>query len=260
MLCAIAEDVEVRVPRRRARGSRLTRGLLATTVAATVLGVTGVAAAEPGGTGSLAFWTAQPGQSHVEAADRSIGEAQQSLLAGNRTEATQALDEADKELLRASQSSRAALLKRRSTELRGQANSKTPRPLPSTESSPTWHWSWGIPGGGPGWQPKGKCLLILCTSTSTAKPTVQKTPGASTSTEERPGLLFRRPSTATPTTPGAPGLPSPSSPNSPSATPVLPTSPTTTKPSPSETDASSPSDDGSDENSPSGRPSASPTP
>lgn len=267
LLCAIAEDVEIKVPRRRTRGSRLTRGLLATTVAATVLGVTGVAAAEPGGSSNFALWSPRPGD-HIQAADRSLTEAQRSLERGDRDGAAEQLDKADQELRKAGSSTHSTALEERASDLRGQTETKTPRPLPTT--NPTWSWSWGIPGGGPGWQP-GKppyreCLLVLCRSQQTpAESSVpQQTPGASSPDSGGIGLgsLFRKTSsTATPTTPGASG-PSPSSskPKSKPATSPAPTQsaptvlPTTPGSSPS---SSSPSSEETSEPRPSSSASAS---
>ena len=260
LLCAVAEDVEIRVPRRRTRGSRLTRGLLATTVAATVLGVTGVAAAEPGGAGNLAFWSPRPGD-HIRAADRSLNEAQRSLQRGDKQTAAQQLDRADQELRRAGSSTHSSALQERAEDLRDNTETDTLRPLPT--SNPTWSWLWGIPGGGPGWQPskppnERECLRVICRTKNTPQEhsVPQKTPGASSPSDSGGGVglgsLFRKSSsTATPTTPGPSG-PEPSSPTShdtPSSEPsepsesetvppVVPTTPTT-EPSPSTSSPSS---------------------
>lgn len=229
LLCTIAEDVEVKVPRRRTRGSRLTRGLLATTVAATVLGATGVAAAEPGGTSNLAFWTPRPGN-HIQAADRSLTEAQRSLDRGDTAKAYEQLEHADKQMRRAGSSTYSAALQKRASKIHEQSQyTNTPRPLPTTGSAgPGWSWAWGIPGGGPGWQPEKapytkKCLLVICRYEGSPTSVPQQTPGTSSSKDDQPGLLFRRSnSTATPTTPGA-SNPSPSSSASPSGDSPIPT-------------------------------------
>ncbi|MQA04011.1 MAG: hypothetical protein GEV07_15220 [Streptosporangiales bacterium] len=241
VLIAIAEDIEIKPPRRRTRGSRLTRGLIATTVAATVLGATGVAAAEPGGTGSFAFWTPRPGN-HVEAADRSLKEAQRSLERGDKATANRQLSKADEELRKAGSSTHSATLEERAEDLRGEADPKTPRPLPTSQTAdPNWSWLWGVPGGGPGWQPeespyKKKCLLVICTKETKQPTRPQQTPSTAEQQqdEEQTGILFRRPTTATPNTPGPSGPSSSSS----DAQPGLPT----VSPSPS---------GGSSENSPS---------
>jgi hypothetical protein len=264
LLCALAEDVEIRVPRRRMRGSRFTRGVIATAVAATVLGVTGVAAAQPGGQGGFALWTPRPNDAHISAADRSLAEARRSLAEGRTMEATAALNRADTELSEAGASSRAAQLKHVSTTLRAQTDlPTTPHPLPTTQqASPSWPWAWGIPGGGPGWQPSRPpyktCLIVVCVSSDgngggggTTKKVPyrpQQTPGAGTSssggnTSLRPLLRLSVPTvTARPTTPG---LPSPSSPSSPSARPKSPSptsspSRTTSTTNPTAGDSSSP--------------------
>lgn len=273
LLCALAEDVEIRVPRRRMRGSRFGRGVIATAVAATVLGVTGVAAAEPGGQGGLAFLTPQPDEAHISAADRSLAEAQRSLAAGRTMEATAALNRADAELREAGESSRADQLRHVSTTLRSQTDRpNTPHPLPTTQQgSPSWPWAWGIPGGGPGWQPSrppyNTCLVVVCVrnggkggnggsagggGTSTKRPyRPQQTPGTdgSSSSGGGPGLkrLLRLSVPTVTARPTTPGVPSPSSPNSPSARPTSP-SPTaspsrttsTTKPTAGSGDPSSP--------------------
>lgn len=242
LLCALAEDIEIRVPRRRMRGSRFTRGVIATAVAATVLGVTGVAAAQPGGQGGFALWTPRPNDAHISAADRSLAEARQSLAAGQTMEATAALNRADAELREAGASSRADQLRNVSTTLRSQTGTpSTPHPLPTTQqASPSWPWAWGIPGGGPGWQPSRPpyktCLIVVClggdgntggggkTKKQPYRP--QQTPGAGTTSSSggssslRPLLRLSVPTvTARPTTPG---VPSPSSPSSPSAQPTSP--------------------------------------
>lgn len=253
-LCAIAEDVEIKVPRRRTRGSRLTRGLLATTVAATVLGATGVAAAEPGGSNSFAFWSPRPGD-HIQAADRSLTEAQRSLQRGDEETASQHLDEVDEELRKAGSSTHRAALEERASDLRDQTEpgEATPRTLPTAD--PTWSWAWGIPGGGPGWQPgkdpyERECLLILCRTKKSPPDTSvpQKTPGASapkTKSSKRDfslSSLFRAPSsTATPSTPSTPGPGDTSSESKPdgdeSSTAPAPTS----SPSGSDSDSGEPS-------------------
>jgi hypothetical protein len=278
LLCALAEDVEIRVPRRRMRGSRFTRGVIATTVAATVLGVTGVAAAQPGGSGGFALWTPRPNDAHISAADRSLAEARRSLADGRTMEATAALNRADAELREAGASSRAAQLKHVSTTLRAQTDlPTTPHPLPTThQASPSWPWAWGIPGGGPGWQPSRSpyktCLIVVCVSSDgnggsgngsggKAKKVPyrpQQTPGAGTSSSSggssslRPLLRLSVPTvTARPTTPG---VPSPSSPSSPSARPKSP-SPTS---SPSRTTSTTNPTAGGDSSSP--QPSATASP
>lgn len=246
LLCALAEDVEIRVPRRRMRGSRFTRGVIATAVAATVLGVTGVAAAQPGGQGGFAFWTPRPNNAHISAADRSLAEARRSLAEGRTMQATEALNRADAQLREAGQSSRANELRHTSSTLRSQTDLPvTPHPLPTTpQESASWPWLWGIPGGGPGWQPSRPpyktCLIVVCLAGDgntggggggdgkTKQPyRPQQTPGAgdpSTSSggnsSLRPLLRLSVPTvTVRPTTPG---VPSPSTPGSPSARPSSP--------------------------------------
>ncbi|HEX6446336.1 MAG TPA: hypothetical protein VF053_14675 [Streptosporangiales bacterium] len=274
LLCALAEDVEIRVPRRRMAGSRFTRGVIATAVAATVLGVTGVAAAQPGGSGGFALWTPRPNDAHISAADRSLAEARRSLAEGRTMEATAALNRADAELREAGASSRAAELKHVSTTLRAQTDlPTTPHPLPTTQqASPSWPWAWGIPGGGPGWQPSRPpfktCLIVVCVSSdgngggdSKKLPyRPQQTPGAGTSsssggdTSLRPLLRLSVPTvTARPTTPG---VPSPSSPSSPSARPQSPSATS----SPSRTTSTTKPTAGSGGSSSSPQPSATATP
>lgn len=213
LLCALSEDVEIRVPRRRMRGSRFTRGVIATTVAATVLGVTGVAAAQPGDQGGFGLWAPQPNDARISAADRSLAQARTSLIEGRTIEADAALDRADAQLRKAGRSRRADRLRNVATKLRSQTDlSSTARP---SQTTPQARCLWNR-------TPDKSRTVVVCSRAKTTNPPLpQQTPDPSDSSPDGlPSLLHLPTVTVQPTTPGRP---SPSSPSSPSAQPTSPT-------------------------------------
>ncbi|MBO0828789.1 MAG: hypothetical protein J2P24_13530 [Streptosporangiales bacterium] len=224
LLCALAEDVEVRVPRRRLRGSRFTRGVIATTVAATVLGVTGVAAAQPGDQGGFALWAPQPNDSQISAADRSLAEARMSLTQGRTIEADAALDRADAQLRKAGRSKRADKLRNASLRLRSQSDLRSTGR--TSQTTPQTSCLWRSPPG-------DARTAVVCGRGTPTRSWPEQTPDPSDSSPSSlPSLLHLPTVTVQPTTPGEP---SPSSPSSPSARPSSP------KPTASGGDHSTPS-------------------
>lgn len=227
LLCALAEDVDVRVPRRRMRGSRFSRGVIATAVAGTVLGITGVAAAQPGGQDGYALWAPRQEGSHIRVADRSLAEARTSIAEGRMTEAAAALDRADAQLREAGRSRRADELRNVSTRLRSQADLPGRRhALPTTpEASSSWPWAWGISGRQPSPRPDKSCTVVVCLAGggntgagATRKPPYwpQQTPSPGAPSSSGDDTSGPRPPLRLPTVttwPMTPGLRSPSSPS-----------------------------------------------
>lgn len=274
LLSALGEDVEMRVPRRRhVRSRRFSRGLIVTTMAATMVGATGVAAAEPGDSswGAFQLWSSQedsPGHfgPHTRAANASLSAAEHSLGQGDAQGAATSLRAADVELGKASSGMQTRRLRQHASNLHTQLYGPRPhqadgpgslhpvptQPMPHAPSTaqagnrPTlWNWLWGIPPGGPDWQPPkhqsgdSQCSARSCDN---SEPPATDTPGTTapnpepTHGQDHPSLLrrlFGTPHTASPSSDDSPSS-SPS--NGEPTTPSVPSTPTA---SPSESPSSS---------------------
>lgn len=276
LLSALGEDVEMRVPRRRhVRSRRFGRGLIVTTVAATMLGATGVAAAEPGDAswGAFRLWSSQedsPAQfgPHTRAASASLSAAERSLGQGDPQGAATSLRAATTELRKAPGGMKTRSLRQHATKLHSQLYGPPPQqssgpgslhpvptqPMPHVPSTAQaggkpklWNWLWGIPSGGPDWQPpKGHSGGSSCSAGGCdAEPAAPNTPDQPETNvpasqpahgQEHPSL-FRR----------LLGTPHSSSSSSSESTP----SPSSTEPTPSESSTpASPSESESDDTNP----------